>query len=203
MSPPDSPAFAPRPAAEEPDDAALVRAMRADDARAFQQLYERHWYALYATAYRKLASREAAEEIVQDVFATLWQRRATARIDQLAAYLHTAVRYRVIDFFRAEERRRTYLGQLPPGPATTNTADTVAAADLSQALDAGVAELPPHTREVFRLSRTEHQTVPEIASHLNLSPKTVEYHLTRALKLLRVSLRDFLTVAVLLTALWR
>jgi len=80
--------------------------------------------------------------------------------------------------------------------ADRTTEDVVAASDLSLALVASVQHLPEHTQQVFRLSRFEHKSVPEIASRLNLSQKTVEYHLTRAMKMLRVSLKEFLPLLV-------
>ncbi|MDF7810407.1 RNA polymerase sigma-70 factor [Hymenobacter sp. YC55] len=184
------------------DDQALVRAMSEGDTRAFAEMYERYWYQLLEAAYGKLNSREAAEEVVQDVFTALWHKRQTNNIQHLKSYLFTAVRYRIIDSIRLRLSETGYLHysrtHLPEPDHSTE--DTIAAHDLSGALEASLTQLPEHTRQVFLMSRFEHQTVPEIAGQLNLSRKTVEYHLTRALKLLRVSLRDF--IAVLLVYLW-
>jgi RNA polymerase sigma-70 factor (ECF subfamily) len=77
----------------------------------------------------------------------------------------------------------------------------MSAADLSAALAASVGSLPANTRAVFRLSREQYQSVPEIAVQLNLAPKTVEYHLTRSLRFLRARLKDFLMLAILLPQL--
>lgn len=180
----------------------LARALRQDDKQAFAEVYERYWELLLGVAYRKLHSREQAEEVVQDLFAALWLRRHTQEIQHLKAYLLRAVKYRVIDVLKARLTQTTYLEhtRLRLSTEDHSTEETVAADDLSLALLASLMRLPEHTREVFRLSRLEHQSVPEIAVRLNLSRKTVEYHLTRALKALRVSLRDFLTLLLLL--LW-
>ena len=136
---------------------------------------------------------------MQEVFEALWQKREATTIEQLPSYLHTAVKYRVINFLRADYHRRHYLtiGKEQLTGLDTSTEQTLAANDLAQALAASVDRLPEHTREVFRLSRTEHKSVPEIAERLNLSPKTVEYHITRALKLLRIQLRDFLVLLLM------
>ncbi|UOQ77527.1 RNA polymerase sigma-70 factor [Hymenobacter sp. 5516J-16] len=183
-------------------DEALVRALGNDDSRAFAEIYERYWELLLGVAYRKLHSREAAEELVQDLFTTLWQRRSTQQIQTLKSYLLRAVKYRVIDLLKARLTQASYLTHSRQHVTTEDhsTEETVAADDLSLALLSSLTRLPEHTREVFRLSRLEHQSVPEIAEHLNLSRKTVEYHLTRALRVLRVSLRDFL--ALVLVWLW-
>jgi RNA polymerase sigma-70 factor (ECF subfamily) len=185
------------------DDAALVQALRQGDTVAFAEIYERYWWPLFQLAARKLGSREAAEELVQDLFTTLWHKRAEHQIQHLQHYLHAAVRHRVIDCLKARAPRETYVAY--HGTRLTqpdhSTEEEVAAHDLSGALQASLTQLPDHTREVFRLSRFEHQSVPEIAGRLNLSRKTVEYHLTRALKQLRISLKDFLVLgAVLLGA---
>ena len=185
-------------------EAALLENLRANDALAFAELYDRYWQHLYATAYRKLGSREGAEEVVQDIFVALWQNRHGPAIEHLPAYLLTAVRYRVLDMLKARQPRESYRTHVRHHAPRQdhNTEETVAADDLSLALLSSLRQLPEHTREVFRLSRLEHQSVPEIAARLNVSRKTVEYHLTRALKALRFSLRDFLVVWLLLGLAW-
>lgn len=182
------------------DDAALVEGLRRGDERAFEEIYRRHGFALLELAYRKVNSREAAEEIVQDLFTTLWHKRAEVDIQKLREYLSSAVRYRVINLFKNKFLHAGYIAVSRTGASEADhrTEQDLAAADLSVALSSGLAHMPSHTREVFQLSRMEHRSVPEIAVRLKLSPKTVEYHLTRALKLLRVSLKDFLVPLVLL-----
>ena len=117
-----------------------------------------------------------------------------ASIQKLPEYLRTAVKFRVINLIKnryAQEGYVAYCRTLASG-ADHRTEDDLAAADLAGALHAGLTHLPGHTREIFQLSRFEHRTVSEIAGRLKLTPKAVEYHITRALKLLRVSLKDFL-----------
>ena len=180
------------------DDAALVRALRSGDEQAFAEIYARYGFALIEQAFRKVNSREAAEEIVQDLFAALWHKRDTAVIEKLPEYLGTAVKYRVINLIKSKLTHEGYLAYCRSlaSEADHRTEHDLAAADLAGALRLGLAHLSGHTREVFQLSRLEHQTVPQIAVRLSLSPKAVEYHLTRALKHLRVSLKDFLVLAV-------
>ena len=167
---------------------------------AFAEIYSRYGLLLIEQAYRKVNSREAAEEIVQDLFVALWQKRATADIQKLPEYLGTAVKYRVINLIKSKLTHEGYLAycRTLASEADHRTEHDLAAADLAGALRLGLAHLSGHTREVFQLSRLEHQTVPEIAVRLKLSPKAVEYHLTRALKYLRVSLKEFLGLAILL-----
>jgi RNA polymerase sigma-70 factor (ECF subfamily) len=178
------------------DDAALVAGLRQGDAQAFAEIYNRYGFGLLEQAYRKTGSREAAEEIVQEVFAALWHKRATADIQKLPEYLGTAVKYQVINLVKIRLTHTGYLAycRTLASEADRRTEEDLAAADLAGALRTSLAHLPAHTREIFQLSRVEHQTVPQIAGRLKLSTKAVEYHITRALKLLRISLKDFLVL---------
>lgn len=179
-------------------DAALLAALQADDAGAFEEIYKRYCYRLFTVAYRKLKSREAAEKLVQDLFAGLWSKRASSQIQQLDHYLFAAIRYRIINYIKSTEVRAGYefYCRVCLPASTTNTEDAVALKALTTALTAGLSRLPEKSREVFRLSRLEHCTVPEISLRLNLSEKAVEYHLTKSLKLLRAGLQDFLPLAL-------
>ncbi|OON68541.1 RNA polymerase sigma factor [Hymenobacter sp. CRA2] len=180
-------------------DDALAQALAQGDERAFAEIYERYWYPLFEAAHRKTRSREDAEEIVQELFTALWLKRADSPIQSLKAYLYSAVKHRVIDLIRSQMMHAGYVDytQVHVSALDFSTEKTVAADDLSLALLTSLNTLPEHTREVFRLSRFENRSVPEIAEQLNISPKTVEYHLTRALKQLRLRLKDFLVMWLL------
>lgn len=175
----------------------LVEGLKRGDEQAFAEIYKRYGYGLIEQAFRKVSSREAAEEIVQDLFTTLWHKRATADVQKLREYLSSAVKYRVINLIKS---KLTHAGYLSYCRGVASEADhrteELAVGDLSLALNTGLARLPGNAREVFQLSRMEHQTVPQIAVRLKLTPKAVEYHLTRALKLLRNSLKDFLVLFI-------
>jgi RNA polymerase sigma-70 factor (family 1) len=183
-------------------DADLLAALRTDDEGSFTEIYQRYCYQLFTLAYRKLNNREAAEELVQDLFESLWHRRASHEIEQLKQYLFSALRYRIINYMKAQQVRAGYelycrLNGTPQ--ADTATEDALAHGELSAALLAGVRKLPAKTREIFQLSRLEQYSVAEISGRVNVSEKTVEYHLTKSLKLLRSYLRDFLVLALMLS----
>jgi len=177
-------------------DTALLDALQTGDEGAFGEVYKRYCYRLFTVAYRKLKSREVAEELVQDLFATLWSKRAEAQIQHLESYLFSALRYRIINYVKAQRVRAGYklYCRVAQSDATSNTEEQLAHQDLHTALSAGLDRLPEKSREVFRLSRLEHHTVPEISGRLHLSEKAIEYHITKSLKLLRGYLQDFLLV---------
>ena len=195
----------PRPSALPPaavrDDATLLRALARSNEQAFAEIYDRYWDTLHTHACRKLGCPHEAEEAVQDLFVAFWHKRHRATdIQQLNAYLFTALKYRIIDRIRAQAVRKAHAAKPLPPSHDYGTEETVAVTDLTAALAASLGNLPGHAREVFRLSRLEHRTVPEIAAFLRVSPKTVEYHLARSLRLLRGCLREFLLMGVLLVA---
>ncbi|WP_198172776.1 RNA polymerase sigma factor [Hymenobacter ginkgonis] len=181
-------------------DAELLIALCTDDEGSFTEIYQRYCYQLFTVAYRKLKNREVAEELVQDLFENLWNRRASHEIAQLKQYLFSALRYRIINYVKAQQVRAGYelYCRLAGTKFDTTTEDTLAHGELSAALLAGMRKLPAKTREIFQLSRLEQYSVAEISGRVNLSEKTVEYHLTKSLKLLRSYLQDFLVLSLVM-----
>jgi len=160
---------------------------------AFTEIYNRYWERMVATGYYYTRSKEAAEEIVNDVLMGLWVRRASLEIQSLPAYIGTAVKFAVFKAMARNKRRNQVLsGQL------SGEAEDAAHNDTEQQLDAlfmdewlrGIVEqLPEKARLVFVYSREEALSVKEIAGKMDLSPKSVEYHMTKALKTIRDSIR--------------
>lgn len=172
------------------DIALLQRLQRADEA-AYTEIFHRYWEKLYAIAYNRLRSRVAAEDVVQEVLASLWARREELDIRYLSGYLATATRYAV---FRQISRL------LPDHPLDAPDVLPQLVADsaeghldfcrLQEQLGLEIARLPEKCRLVFLYSRREQYSNKEIAAAMQLSEKTVEAHLTKALKHLRVRLKD-------------
>jgi RNA polymerase sigma-70 factor (ECF subfamily) len=175
----------------------LLEALRTSDEAAFAELYKRYSYQLFTVAYSKLKNKEVAEELVQDLFETLWRKRSDAQIQQLSHYLFSAIRYRIINYIKSEKVRTSYelFCRLSLSDTDAATEATVALNDLNEALAAGMQHLSEKAQEVFRLSRLEQYTIPEISVRVNLSEKTVEYHLRKSLKLMRLYLRNFLLLS--------
>lgn len=181
-------------------DEQLLAALRADDRGAYAEIFRRYSGRLLEAACRRLKSRETAQELVQELFEDLWFKRADRQAQQLEHYLFAAIKYRILNHIRACKVREGYAAYCRVRQTETAavTEETIAFEDLKSALSRGMQKLPEKSREIFRLSRLEQFTVPEIASQVNLSAKAVEFHLTRSLKVLRVHLKDFLVVVTLL-----
>ncbi|RAK01991.1 RNA polymerase sigma-70 factor (ECF subfamily) [Larkinella arboricola] len=180
-------------------DTELLGLLRNDDEQAFRELYDRYWYKMYVTAHRKLRRKDVAEELAQELFVMLWQKRDSLRIINLPAFLGVSLKNLMIDYIRRNIQEEHYLDQLRQFfPAETfSTTEAVQLNELTDAIQNALAQLPEKTREVFILNRFEHLTIREIAQRLNLSEKTIEYHLARSTTFLRQNLRDFVTVWVL------
>ncbi|OIN55515.1 RNA polymerase sigma factor [Arsenicibacter rosenii] len=177
-------------------DELLLVELRNDDEQAFREIYLRYWKKLYHLACRKIESVEVVEELVQDVFLNLWERRATARINHLEAYLTTAIRYTVINHIKTLIVHDKFLDHsLRYSSGSVNSTDEqVDLDDLMLRMEVALHELPEKTRQVFRLNRIEYKSVKEVATQLNMPQRTVEYHLHLAIRSLKVLLRDFLVI---------
>ena len=168
------------------------------DENAFVQIYDRYWYRLFLSSYRRVKDRNIAEELVQTLFSRLWEKRASLKIDQLENYLFSSIRNATIDFLNKQMVADRYLEyQRKYASLERNiTEEMVEFNDLSQALEEGLNALSGKSEKVFRLNRIENWPVERIASHLNLSEKAVHYHLTRSQKFIRTYLQEF-TLAIL------
>ena len=171
-------------------DGDLLTALQQNDRRAFAEIYKRYWEPLHRVACRKLGSSETAEEVVQDLFVTIWERRQTARIDKLDRYLFSALKFGIIDLIRTQavHDRFVHFVETTSTNFDQRTEDTLALQDLTRSVERVLLSLPEKTQQVFRLSRFDCLTIPEIADQLKVSEKTVQYHLGNALRTLRNSL---------------
>ena len=170
-------------------DGDLLHRMVDDDQAAFASLYRRHWESLFVTTVRVIGNKEDAEDIVQEVFASLWNRRKALNLTgPLAGYLHVSVKYKAINYIEKNITRRHYLDVL------SKAADTGAPAspevllrvkEVQQLIQTVIRNMPPKMREVYQLSRQEHLTHREIAARLAISEETVKKHIQNALQLLR------------------
>jgi len=168
------------------------------DNGAFEEIFNRYWSKLYAAAYKRVKHREAAEEIVQDLLTLLWSKRKSVQIHtSLAAYLYTSIRYMVFNHIQKEAVRENYKDSFQAVNIfyDNSTEETVLLNDLNWNIEKEINHLPPKCRSVFELSRKENKTNQEIAEVLDISEKTVEGHLTKAIKLLKLSLSDISRLA--------
>ncbi len=170
-------------------DAALLNAIRNDDASAFKELYDRYWQRIYLKACQRV-DKDTAKDMVQEVMTTLWRRRKEVDLSEEGAvgrYLFTAIKYRVISQY-AYSHLELKNSHLLEGLDEHITAQSLEVKELSAFIDQEVSRLPSRMQQVFRMSREEELSIADIAQSLNVSEQTVKNQLTEALKRLRTSL---------------
>jgi RNA polymerase sigma-70 factor (ECF subfamily) len=165
----------------------LLELLKTGEGRALERIFGKYHPMLCASAYRIVQDRDAARDVVQEVFIRLWHGRATLQIaHSLKAYLHRAAVNRALHHLEKTQRmKRVPLQSAEELAEEAAGAASLEAHDLEAALAAAVAALPPVCRTVFMLSRHDQLSNAEIADCLGVSVKAVEKHLTKALGRLR------------------
>lgn len=180
-------------------DEELVESLKAGKAKAFDELFQRYWGKAFEIAYGKTRSKVVAEEIVQEIFMDLWNKRHTLSIQSFPNYLFKAVKYQALNRIRSQIVHRKfwvyYKTFIPQADDTTEK--TVRLHDLLHNIEKRLDHLPQKTKKIFFMNKLEGKSLKEIANILGLSEKAIEYHLSRSLKELRVYLRDALQFAFL------
>jgi RNA polymerase sigma-70 factor (ECF subfamily) len=181
------------------DEQSLFQRMKDGDMAAFRALYDRYYKYLVVTANNILGDGEAARDVSQDVFFDLWRKRAGIEVQaSLKAYLRRAVVNRTLNHIKARRLDYTDPGQLPERPSPALDAHSqLETTDLEQAIHAAIAALPERCRIIFTLCRLENMTHKEIAAQLNISTKTIENQMTRAIASLREAVGPHLAPALL------
>src|SRR5438445_1422823 len=134
-------------------DEVLLQLMSGDDQEAFTMIYDRYWQELFVTAAKVLRSRQEAEDVVQDVFFSLWRRRKELDIEEtLSAYLHTSIRYKAIHYIEKNINRRDYLAVFTEVAINTisPSADIqLQLKEVQEAIRETVAKMPPKMQDVY------------------------------------------------------
>lgn len=166
-----------------------IVSLQQGDRQAFADIYDFYWKKLLAIAFTLTKDKDTAEEIVQEVFVSLWNRRESVKIVSLSHYLATAVKFSTFKALQRARRREEILSAEMSQDAFQQDQNTIDARFLQEYLHGVVDSLPERCKLVFQLSRDEHYSNREIAAELQISEKAVEANITRALKVLRVQLR--------------
>jgi len=171
----------------------LITFLQSGDHAAFTEIYNRYWETLADAAYQRLHSREDAEEIVQEIFVNLYIRRQEINPKStLEAYLKTALKFKVIDAYRAQQLHYNHIDKLiietQEHPIASD--DQLDTKELKKRILQATGRLPEKCREVFIMSRFEQLSHQEIADKAGISVSTVKKHLHRAMDSLRKEFRS-------------
>lgn len=175
-------------------DKELTDLLKNRDHLAFTEVYNRYWRKLLMVAWNHSKENSAAKDIVHEVFMSLWERDHELEIHNLAAFLATAMRLRLFQHLQKEQRRLELAKTNYVFSELTDEEEKLDALFLKEYINGVVEEMPEKCRMVFRYSRDLGLKNSEIAEKINISEKGVEATLTRALKIIRWSLKGYGTV---------
>jgi len=176
------------------DDLNTIELLREGDPLVFRKVFDEYHRRVYAYVLKKTASDYIAEETMQLTFVKLWKYRRSLTSDHsVATYIFRIASTTMIDLIRLEKNKRTVLSAIrgQAGTAASDTGFSVEEAELKKQIRVVVRRMPEMQKKVFEMSRFDEKTHREIAVALSISIKTVETHISRALKFLRQNLTLF------------
>ncbi len=177
------------------EEAKILAAFAGGDKRAFSTLFEMHYDATCRYVMRIIRDKDTTEEIVQTTFVNLWVKRELIREDiSFKSYLFKTAYNTALNYIKHQKVVSNYVARKQDKIEVAQKAYISHQPDfeLQQKIADAINELPPQCQKVFRLSREEGKKYHEIADELNISKKTVEVHMGKALKMLRLSLKEYI-----------
>jgi RNA polymerase sigma-70 factor (ECF subfamily) len=180
------------------DDAVLLEQIAQGSEAAFNLLFEKYWDRSYVEAYKRLKNSDDAKDIVQEIFAHIWTNRQLLNIKNLPAYLHIAVRNRVIKLMTRQKPVHPFFSVLDNIPEKYSLADSnLLWKEFFSAYEALLQSLPPKRRVIFRMRYQDGLSTKDIAGQLGIKRKTIQNQLGKAIDTLKVSLlRIFIIVFI-------
>jgi RNA polymerase sigma factor (sigma-70 family) len=176
----------------------ILSLVKQDDEKAFAELFDRYWKKIHVIAYSKLRSRASTQEIVQDIFFDLWQRRHSLQVTNFASYMNVSVKYKIINHFKRVliKERYDHFISINGIKSGEETLKVVEYNELVEALEKVLHKFPSLTQTIFRLNRLEGKSISEIARSLDLSEKAIQYHITKSVKELKLHMKHFLSFVI-------
>lgn len=170
-----------------------------NDERAFEQLFKTHYQSLCRRAYTLLNDMDEAEETVQQVFITVWEKRNEMQVQEsIKSYLFKSVHNASLNRIKHNQVKMRFVhAEQIRYEAEPPVTEISLANELQSRISEAIETLPEQCRMVFKLSRFEEMKYAEIAAHLGISIKTVENQMGKALKILRNLLKDYMVILLL------
>jgi len=177
-----------------------IHMIKALNEQAFEQLFKTYFKSLHSYAFTILNSEAVAEEMVQQVFYKLWEKKEQLDVHiSVKAYLYRSVHNESLNYLKhhsIKSKHQTYAMQQQQNNHEHSAGEKLAGRELEQQIRQALNDLPEQCRTIFQLSRYEELKYREIADQLGLNIKTVEAQMGKALRVLRLKLADFLAIAI-------
>ena len=183
-----------------------ILALKQGDEQVFESVFHEYYVPLCIHARRYVVEPELAEEVVQDMFYKMWERRDSMLINtSLNSYLYKSVTNHSLNFLRYDKHLKKYkefIGFQTDNSQSGSAHEVLLHSDLQRKLSKLMLQLPERRRMIFEMSRFEGLKYAEIANKLEISIKTVEAQMSKALEFMRVKLKDYLPIVLLLVKFW-
>lgn len=181
------------------DDSLLLNKVIKGNKKAFDILFDKYWETTFSDTYKRIKDYDTSKDIVQEIFTHIWISRETTHINNLPAYLNTAIRNRAIKFFTNQKLKHPFFDILDNIPERNSQADVpLIWKEFFSTYESLLNTLPPKRQIIFRLRYQEDLPTKEISMQLGVTKKTVQNQLGKAIETLKVSLLRFLTIPVIL-----
>ena len=182
---------------------ALFDLLKQGDEVAFGKIYTLYWIELYNAAYKRLPEKEKCQDIIQNIFTDLWNRKAELDLANPVAYLHTAVRFQVLKHIARSPKNSFFGESFENNLISPLQADGILLEkEVAELITLFIKALPEKRRKIFVMHYFEGLSTAKIAFELNISQKTVQNQLTVATQALRLRLTHlFLFVSAVIAAI--
>ena len=182
------------------EDTEILAGLKNSDKQVFEHLFRSSYVPLCNYAAGIVSDRDEAEDIVQQTMITFWEKRETIEITtSVKSYLYRAVHNQALNKIRHDKVRLVYSKDVQSSGEQESEAASgkILQQEMQLKITEAINQLPDQCRTVFQLSRFENLKYLEIANQLGISVKTVENHMGKALRLMRLSLKDYLPLCLL------
>ncbi|WP_025146832.1 sigma-70 family RNA polymerase sigma factor [Pedobacter jeongneungensis] len=163
------------------------------DKQSFEMAYELYWEKVFAVCYNNIKEVEPAKGMVQEIFKSLWERRAELEIEKIEHYLIRSAKFKTFEYIRNKVNRQKHNEfQVMDCSISSNcTEEQVLFNNLKEKVNLLVDTLPCQCKRVYKMSREQGMSNKEIANMLYISERAVEYHITKAMSKLKVGLANY------------
>lgn len=178
----------------------VLQTIQSGNESAFEMIFKAYYQPLCRYAYSFLEDKEEAEEVVQSAFITVWEKRNTLHIQtSFKSYLYRMVRNGCLNVIKHEKIKQQHVAHelAVMEVSSESVSQKVYASELELKITEAMKALPEQCRLVFQLSRFEELKYQEIADQLQISVKTVENHMGKALKIMREQLKEYLPLLLI------
>lgn len=180
-------------------DKEIIQGLRSGNEAAFEVIFKSYYVMLCNFAYSFLEDKDESEEVVQSTFLTIWEKHDSIDIQiSLKSYLYRAVHNSCLNRLKHVKVKSTHHEYAKGQEQAFNedASENLINKELEQQIEVAINALPPKCGMVFKLSRFENLSYAEIAEQMDISVKTVENQMIKALKILRVELKDYLPALI-------